>query len=308
MKNDYNFNPHSFKGLSEQSEAVQKTIAKIISSIPELEKCRLSFLNGLSPLIKQQEEIVKVLFPAMQEISERTIEMMKPWQSAINAYMENLRTVSEKSVGLWQRLAQQEKKLRKKLKDDNVFLIPYFGELPFDAIDNLFLQHESKKPIEIYHEIFLDERNVNDLLSHWAKYPHFKKRYSILGKALKAHLSKDYELSIPVLITQFEGILCEIIGVDRYTKGKSSNKLKQVNWFKEDKEIFQEIVDMTVFKSLSKKTPRFEQEFSNLNYANRHLILHGQDISYYKNPLNSTRFILLLDFLTLFLRSNGKSE
>ena len=62
-----------------------------------------------------------------------------------------------------------------------------------------------------YYESCLDE--TRDTIA--AAFPH---RAKILTKALDAHAGGDYELSIPVLLAQADGIAKESIGIGLYKK------------------------------------------------------------------------------------------
>lgn len=343
MKNDYTFKFNFTKEVIDKLQTFQKTLDKIslpISKMDEMANSIRELQNSFNPVLKltkkiSQLTIPKSYFKEIESIRKNLINLVNfSTQSGltpqITKAVEEMRKASisfiEKTIEIKRALEQttresfvlgaemikrwqeKESKLRRKLKDDKVFLIPSFKDLPLLTVYGLFLKHEDKKAIEVYHDIFSVEKNTNYLLKQWCKLPHFQKRLPILKKALKAHLNKDFELSIPVLIAQFEGIFCEKAEIDKYSSTKDIDRLmkRDESWSKEDKEIFYEIVDKQIFKSLSEKNSNFVKEFKKLNHANRNLIQHGKDISYYKKPMYSTRVILLLDFLTLFV--DGKSK
>ena len=73
----------------------------------------------------------------------------------------------------------------------------------------LWKEGEKDKVKDFFYHWFSDEKKINNLIEDFNKNDIFKPRMHILKKALKAHLNSDYELSIPVILSQIDGIFIE---------------------------------------------------------------------------------------------------
>lgn len=225
---------------------------------------------------------------SFQEDQKRFAEFMRSAFESLKRYEPQMKYNLKKLYAI-------NHEVIKKLKKDKVFLIPFFGHHYLQDLYELFLKDRKKGAMQAYHDFFAQESNIKRLIARWSRIPNFCDRIPIFEKALQAHLRKDYELSIPVLIIQIEGLLNIVCESANYDKNKFTTKLKgdKIVWFEEYNDIFDDAIEKEVFKSSVKKnSPK-------LTYPYRNLILHGHDIEYYKDPLNSTKIILLLDYLTM---------
>jgi hypothetical protein len=131
---------------------------------------------------------------------------------------------------------------------------------------------------------------LHERLNSWKRYEWIGPRMHILAMAIGAHIEGKYELSVPVLVAQIEGILLE---GSRYG-----------GWIKPNREVanIKEACDNdgSFVGRLAKNffVTAFFQQFTigqpvvpNLS---RHAILHGVDTDY-PTPENSLKLILLLD-------------
>lgn len=181
---------------------------------------------------------------------------------------------------------------------DKVFLSPFFHDFSTHTIYTSFVD-SGKTAIEVYHEFFQKIENIDKILQTWAVDEFFKDRIPILKAALHAHQESKYELSIPVLIRELEGILQHLLVANHKNM---KNKLTSLNLetnadnlslrslFSE--KYVAEIICDEIFNS--------NQEVGYLpsdTFPNRHSIQHGTDITYFKQPHYSTRLILLIDSL-----------
>ncbi len=125
----------------------------------------------------------------------------------------------------------------------------------------------------------------------------FTERATVIHRAFEAHRRKNYELSIPVMLIQADGISKEIIGASIYSQ--SSRKMLQLfvdragNENKMEKDLLQiALRDMPI--NFSKKDADAAGKI-----LNRHEILHGIN-SNYASPLNSCRAISWLQYVAHF--------
>lgn len=126
-------------------------------------------------------------------------------------------------------------------------------------------------------------RNVIDEIQKEAKTV-FPLRHHILEKAFDAHRRKEYELSIPVMLAQADGIGEEIFGKDVSSTSRQDGKIKA-----QKKHIESKLDDVTrktlgsyfflITSSLPiNASPNERKKFS--SPFNRNLVLHGIDIDY----------------------------
>lgn len=124
----------------------------------------------------------------------------------------------------------------------------------------------------------------------------FPKRGDIIQKAIRAHKNGDYELSIPVLIGQADGIFREITSKELYSK-KENIKAEAIiedierNKFKEYSTWVLEPLRKTQIISANFKESKDKPEF-----LHRNPILHGVDLNY-ANKRNGLKSLSLLNYV-----------
>ncbi len=124
-----------------------------------------------------------------------------------------------------------------------------------------------------------------------AKHP---RRHSIISAAFKAHRNGDYELSIPVLLTQIDGIGFETLGHSFF---KRKDGIPKTTKFVEER------IGESLYKGLlyplaedleiSRSWDDTEVDFDLLN---RHMILHGRNVVY-GTRLNSLKVISFMNYV-----------
>lgn len=187
------------------------------------------------------------------------------------------------------------KELKSKLFHDDVPVINFFmNKFSIDEIHNK-LNVSDKNIMQVYDEFFSKKENLQEMFETWIKYDSYKHRSLILQDCLNAHYEKKYTLSVPCMLSQIDGLLTEIFKTE-----KVSNALRKIDSTIEDYFLGGDILLAALENQLFKPTPSNKKW--NKNYPNRHLILHGKDISYFQNQYYSLRLILLLDFITLFIK------
>lgn len=174
---------------------------------------------------------------------------------------------------------------------DKLNLPPFLDEIPLTEFAKLF-RDPTKSAISVYDEYF--NSHLEELKASWKRHPLFEERITILSHALDAHKTGMHTLSIPVFLTQFEGILRQLLGhkgsgdfKSQLSKVVAAEKVNDIS----DISIITEAIMNEMFKSTIKQEPSI--------YPNRNLILHGVQIDYYKAQYASIRCILALDYLRL---------
>ena len=133
----------------------------------------------------------------------------------------------------------------------------------------------------------------------------FPKRANIFTSAFEAHADGKYDLSIPVLLTQADGICLELTGAQLYSKQRD----RKVTRVAEVVATFD--VDSFTAALLYPLTEVFPIAFSSEervglpDILNRHAILHGESITY-GTHINSCKAISLVSFTAWVLSSINK--
>lgn len=117
------------------------------------------------------------------------------------------------------------------------------------------------------------------------------RRKHILDQVWGAHLNGNYALSVPVLLSQADGIFYERIGDHFFSKGKKKVALQQKT------KNLPMYVQHFFEKSLIDKGTRNGQQ---LDFMNRHSILHGSDVNYHTKEY-SEKSICFLSSINYFV-------
>jgi len=219
----------------------------------------------------------------------------------------------EKYEALFEALAVEAENIPGRVDTIHAYLAQRGWFIPFHFADfgafkkyERLIKNNEHEIIEKDTQQYIKDHSLN--FKHQAE-KHFPSRFKILGAAFEAHENKKYELSIPVLLAQADGMFEELIGTTFY-----SNEEKQLKKIK--RRLLEKLAENghpTSTTSLSYLLiKQFEvksllhENFSeiekrknknpSLNPLNRHTILHGRDIDY-ANEANSLRTIALIGLL-----------
>jgi hypothetical protein len=135
------------------------------------------------------------------------------------------------------------------------------------------------------------EKNIDHLKARIKTY--YPERANIVNKALDAHAREEYELSIPVLLTQVDGICYQKLGNEFFRHFKTLSK-EVKSKLSNDKAL------LCFLEPLLDKSAINDCEFNMQKYINplnRHEILHGKKTDY-ANRKNSFKAISLLLYMT----------
>ncbi|HIG0362047.1 hypothetical protein [Clostridium sporogenes] len=122
----------------------------------------------------------------------------------------------------------------------------------------------------------------------------FPNRKIILEKCFKAHKNGDYELSIPVMFAQADGISNDIFNMNFFSKDRYNGNLLT----SQQKEIIFDVdsfIDIPFLLQLS-ITGELNGSGRKSRYLNRNNVLHGTDTNY-ATKSNGLRCISMLNFL-----------
>lgn len=171
------------------------------------------------------------------------------------------------------------------------------GELPLTA-ERIIAEVVDRDGLEAARKLVdrevpkLYPRNIlESMLSGWRARPMLQRRDAILTKAVKAHLAGDYELSIPVLLAQTEGIIADGFGHRGVMSGPTMRAyldrlLESPDWWSNHQVVRAMFIRVILVGFEHGKPPGSD--------LSRHAILHGAD-TLYPTEANSLRAILMLD-------------
>ncbi|WP_319590527.1 hypothetical protein [uncultured Draconibacterium sp.] len=124
----------------------------------------------------------------------------------------------------------------------------------------------------------------------------FPKREKIIRKAIKSHKNGDYEVSIPVLISQADGIFREMTKKEFYSKRTDVKAENIIDEIKNEK--FKEF-SLWILEPLKKTqliSANFKESKDTPDFLHRNPILHGED-SDYANIRNGAKSLSLLNYI-----------
>jgi len=148
---------------------------------------------------------------------------------------------------------------------------------------------------------YYNKQTIDEIAQKWEEKNLAKSRIHILRDVAKCHNLRMYNVSIPALLPQFDGIITDAFSHTGRLYGGDTrtylDKLLNKNFTNEDsfKEAFYEYYTKNLLAQFE-----FGKEIS--SDVSRHAILHGGDKNYGKKS-NSLKLILIFDFLLMSLEN-----
>ncbi len=136
------------------------------------------------------------------------------------------------------------------------------------------------------------ESELDAILKYLCK--HHPSRAHIIESAINAHKRKEYVLSIPVLLSQIDGICKEKIGHHLFMK---KNKRPQIAIFIDQLDV--DSLQSALLAPFAESTPTVASEHergSDFKLLNRHMVLHGESLDY-GSQKNSLKALSLLNYV-----------
>ncbi|MFS0751736.1 hypothetical protein [Oceanobacillus sp. 1P07AA] len=151
--------------------------------------------------------------------------------------------------------------------------------------------------IDHYMRSYYDSKEILNIGSSWERNPMLKSRLSILRNVLMAHNLGMYGVSVPTIVSQFEGVLVDSYEIKGIVNGKVIEIILE-NLLRSDESnevwSFDDEIYRYYDKNLLVKFKHGQEIQSDLS---RHAILHGASTSYNKET-TSLKAILLFDHIT----------
>ncbi|WEZ07571.1 hypothetical protein P5663_16255 [Priestia flexa] len=261
-------------------------------------------MNMFSKLIAEhQKRMRKMTLEATQLISP---QIRKLRRSTIN--VPNI--VRDAMVGLNETFQKIAKGLEETEEDIKIFrsAIVKLGYPPNGSIGIPNLRSIAQD-YDIYGEEYvqeyIDEFMVNyydgvilrEMLLIWEGYSFIEKRLPLLRNAIKAHNLKMFELVVPSVISQLEGIVIDAFEIRGKVNGQILEILLEYLFIENNKEERFNFFDKSIYDYyINKVLVTFEHGYAIKSDISRHAILHGGDTKFGEETV-SLKAILLLDSL-----------
>jgi hypothetical protein len=283
------------QNLSKHFAPALKKTAEISENFRSFFEAQRKLSKELAPFIETHKTIVEKLNPTRESL-QQIANLMRP----VIEFRERINTLIlpdfSKFFESLEQLPSRTKEALIVLAKQGWFLdlempLPSLWGLQ-SAFQNKDDIKEAEKSLISYFESRLD--NIEESLLD--NFPH---RSKIIRAACKAHRNRDYELSVPVFISQSDGICYELVNYYLFLK---SDKKPQTAKYVESivAETYRAILMAPLTQSLpiSASTNERDEDFNQLN---RHMVLHGESIDY-GTKINSFRALSLLNYVAQVLR------
>lgn len=150
---------------------------------------------------------------------------------------------------------------------------------------------------------FNEYKMIKDMIDIWKKDPIFLERANIIKDAFFAHENGMYNLSIPILLAQCEGIASKITGINA-RKGHIAilKIIKEPTFFirNASRTALISFIEEFLYKGINFDDYHNQLAIRNIDpndFLNRHSIIHGVNIDF-ASEVNSLRMFMLLDSIS----------
>jgi hypothetical protein len=295
-----------FKQWQEMSERMQRAVAPVLKQQEQLQKAIQPFLQSqaalqksLEPVLAAQEnwrngvasfEIPQYVLPDLGPVMEQAEKFRKSFESIISPAFEELQRS-------FKELPPRTQAALILLGTHGWYLdlempIPFLWKLN-KALEEGSVQ-ETDDALVHYFEEHLDEIEASIV-------ERFSNRKKVIWAAFSAHRRCEYELSIPVLLSQTDGICKEVVNEHFFIK---QNKKPRTALYVE--QIAADTYRAALLSPLAHSLPISASEnergasFSELN---RYMVLHGESLDY-GTKTNSLKAISLINYVAHVLKSD----
>jgi len=312
-----------FEKITQISDLIAKQVA-----IPESFFTQLYQIEMLNQQISKQFKIPNSLIQQMQSVAEANKRLINGFQiprltlSAIENFQKiNLEHITQATSALdkikqintsflssinpifnigfnWNGLLDVISESFKftNEKDFKEFEYNWAGSLTIPELRELYQlwkKGEKEKVKDFFYEWFSDKEKIDNLIKDLNQNKIFAPRMHILSKALKAHLNSDYELSIPIILSQIDGIFIE---KHKDLEGKISftSTCKECGTtLKSKAHLTANNISRHILNKENEYLPFFLEHIIDTFENLRNEILHGKKLDYPNKDL-STKLILTL--------------
>lgn len=298
-----------FKQWQEMGERMRTIVAPVLKQQEQFQKAlqpiiesQQAFQKALEPILAEQErwksiirsiELPKIALPDLTPLTKQAEEFKKSIEGLISPAFEQL----QKSFRELPKQTQEALILlgRHGWYSDLEMPLPALWELKKALIEGNVI--EAEDALVEYFESRTDEIEKSIV-------ERFPKRQKLINAAFNAHRRQEYELSIPVLLAQTDGICKEVI--DEYLFMKHNKKPRTAIYVEQ---VASDTFTAALLSPLAQTLPigasqhERDKGFSELN---RHMVLHGESLDY-GSKTNSLKAISLINYVAHVLKANDNN-
>lgn len=238
----------------------------------------------------------KFNFPAIPTSQE----IIRKATAPIRESMEKTRAIMARVAEVASKLPAKTKKLLKKLAEKGWFLSLDITVSAVNSLAELIEDNDDEELDRLLAQFYTERlgKVLSDLVAA------FPERAHLFRSAFKAHNRKEYDLSIPVLLAQADGICCDMLGVDLFGRKNKIPKTEEALRKKIGDTpaggiigvFFEPLRSGSGFMLGTKEVEKIRKLNPTYNFPSRHMIIHGTETNY-GNEINSLKTIAQLDYL-----------
>ena len=216
-------------------------------------------------------------------------------QEIANSFIKKLIDVSPAIIQIGKALAELPEKYRKSLLIIAEHGWYFYDEnMPVDfpmTLAKMVIDGESEKAEEVLEGYITS--NLEPIESFLTA--KFSNRKKILHAVFAAHRAEQYELSVPTLLAQVDGVCRDLTGYHLFMRAKGISK-PQTSTYVEgfDQDLSDAILMAPLGENLS-ITKNQKERGEGFTQLNRHMIMHGESLDY-GTRRNSLKAISLLNY------------
>lgn len=282
---------------SNKNQAYDGTINIIVEKSSEVPNNLYDSVNGFTRALKSLQNSIALLVPQnpLIGIASLSMNLSKQISSSLTGINLNFTNIFQPLQELFKDLSPRVQKALLIMGNHGWYLdiempLDIFWEFENEPDNENFLVIEAALKEHFIQHLDIIENRIIDIFPH---------RTKIIKSAFKAHRNSDYELSIPVFLSQTDGICFEVTK-NNYFK-KNGKKPATADYFEnlECSEFRKALLSpLTHPLPISASEKDRGESFTELN---RHQILHGEVLDY-GTEINSLKCISLLNYVVQALK------
>ncbi|WP_226545767.1 hypothetical protein [Bacillus thuringiensis] len=327
----------TIKQIAAAGEQIAHTVSPVAQQIatqmqvisPMMQQLTTQMQQTFTPVTQQLAAQMQQTFtPVTQQLAAQMQQTFTPVAQQLAAQMQQTLNSAFNSVGtIGQRIqeALNSFDFQKQLLDLREFArraeetalsfktimiemgFPPHDSIPIHSMRYIVQLHEergieyTKRFLERYMALFIyNKGTLIDINDAWQQAEWLKKRMPILNSCIEAHFNGYYNLTIPTLLAQLEGILVEgILKLDQV------HPTEKIGYGRQRSFLEKALLDDTSTFSFDKQVEKFYIDTILANFdrgkevesdLSRHAILHGEDTKY-GTKINSLKAILVFDYI-----------
>lgn len=291
--------PMQFQGIKKLNREINIVFRIPDADIRQMEDLakfneKLADVFKISPdVLKTLEKIQKSNIDYITQAT-KTLEHISQINTSFLSSLDPLFNIAFNWDGLFDSLSESLRFINE--EEFKEFEYKWAGSLTISDLRGLYdlwKKGDKDKVKQYFYEYFSDEETIDKLIQDFDKNEIFAPRMHIISKALKAHLNSDYELSIPIILAQIDGIFIE---KHKALEGKITSSPKcslcggktKVNIKLNARNISEYIIK-------KEQIPYFLEHIID-TFANlRNDILHGKKLDYPDKDLSTKLIVTLME-------------